>query len=537
MEVTKSTFSRTQYGVEVNARSVLITGSTISDTAGPSALAVTSQIAPPRVQNNVITGTAGGAGCLPSSFCQATVQAYGLLDLNLLTGNTGSGNAQQSFLLQGELTASGSLAALPAGWSRVVSGLTVASGVTLTVPAGTVVKMLGGGRLRVQGGSLLARGTATAPIVFTSIRDGSVGGATDTTAPPAAGDWAGITVSAAEGVATLDRVTLRYATTALDVADSGQATVHGAILNSTVGVSASSWVDATNVDWGHPSGPAPIGQGTPVQGDGVFVTPWIGYVVPARPPTSTDAPPVFVDCRRFLVIGARGSGEPPQGDPPSYADNADGFGSRAYDAYWGFKDYLASYGYADSDFKLLGLRYRALGIPYNPLNFGTLGYFDSIYEGVDNLVSTLYDQRAKCQNQRAILIGYSQGALVIHLALRELDRSDPSMLSPTRIAGVMLIADPAKISHASETTWEAEDQEASPDSGIDKASGIWTVAGLPNFGAVPSSVTARTIAICHNHDVVCAPGFRAWWGPHGSYSTSELNALGRWEAGRVLGVG
>ena len=118
VEVTKSTFSRTQYGVEVNARSVLITGSTISDTAGPSALAVTSQIAPPRVQNNVITGTAGGAGCLPSSFCQATVQAYGLLDLNLLTGNTGSGNAQQSFLLQGELTASGSLASLPAGWSR-----------------------------------------------------------------------------------------------------------------------------------------------------------------------------------------------------------------------------------------------------------------------------------------------------------------------------------------------------------------------------------------------------------------------------------
>ncbi len=125
---------------------------------------------------------------------------------------------------------------------------------------------------------------------------------------------------------------------------------------------------------------------------------------------------------------------------------------------------------------------------------------------------------------------------MIHLALRQLAESDSSMLSSSRIASVMLVADPGKTSQGDEMIWEGEDDEALPGSGIDKATGIWGFMRLPEGGPLPSAVTDRTITICHNHDIVCATGFRATATPHTSYGASELNALGRWAAQRALGL-
>jgi Cutinase len=542
--VTNSTFTDNDDRAKIDANTVIVTGNSFIRTAGPRALMVNSEDAtPPQVKNNTVTDSGSAPTC--GGDCGATITVTAnQLDLTQLTGNTGSGNARQSFGLGGTLSISASLAsAVPAGWTTILendpnnqasSGITVPTGVTLTIPAGMLIKSYSPG-LTAAGGTLIAQGTAAAPVVFTSIYDGSAGGAIDTSQSPSPGAWAGIRVGAS-GTATLLATTIRFAATALDVADSATALIHGAVTNSTLGIRANSWVDATGVDWGDPSGPAPIGTGTPIQGDGVFVTPWLGYVEPARPPQSQDPPVAFADCRQFLVIGVRGSGEAPQGDPPTYTDAADGFGSRAWDAYYGFRQYLSSYGYSDSSFKLLGLRYRALGVVFNPLNFGTTAYYDSIYEGVDNLISQLDDERSNCPTERAVLIGYSQGALVIHLALRLLDDVDPSMLTTSRIAGVMLIADPAKIPHGSETTWEAENEEALPGSGVDKASGIWTLSNQHDLGALPTSVTDRTIAICHNHDIICAPGIGASTSNHTNYDASELNALGAWEARRVLGL-
>ena len=193
---------------------------------------------------------------------------------------------------------------------------------------------------------------------------------------------------------------------------------------------------------------------------------------------------------------------------------------------------MSSHGYTDGDYKLLGLRYPALDT--NPLYFVTQDYYESIFEGVDRLISELYAQKSSCggEGQRAILAGYSQGALVVHLALRLLAESDPSMLSASNIAGVMLVADPAKTANGSETVWEGQSLPAG--SGVKNASGLWTKAFGALHGPIPSQIAGRTISICHDHDIFCAPGAHAGVAYHTNYSTGELKSMGGWLANEVL---
>ncbi len=118
----------------------------------------------------------------------------------------------------------------------VVDGtLTIASGVTLTIEAGTVVKFTSGGAI-IAAGRLDVRGTAAQPVVFTSIRDDTAGGDTngdgdDTT--PAPGDWTGFIVRGT-GYARLENFEIRYATTAINADYSyAQADLLGGILRDS----------------------------------------------------------------------------------------------------------------------------------------------------------------------------------------------------------------------------------------------------------------------------------------------------------------
>ena len=309
VSVANSSFDRDTGGAQIWADSVLVTNNTFQATGGPSALSVTSPNTP-RIHDNTISATTGqsaGQGCTPDSFCQQPTVFISSpkLDLSQLANNTGTNNAQQSFQIHGTLTADGSLATLPNGWTPILSQLTVPRGVTLTVPAGSVVKF-DGGAIDITGGTLIADGTTTAPITFTSIHDPAPGGATDTNRPPAPGDWHGLTVRDA-GTLTASAITVKYAVTAFDFsegdghlsqaraqnsnADLDVLVGHVSLRGSGMRITACGWgepcsVDAAYTYWDSSSGPFPD-SGSLVCG-AVTTSPWL-TTGDASGPTASDA--------------------------------------------------------------------------------------------------------------------------------------------------------------------------------------------------------------------------------------------------------
>jgi Cutinase len=180
-----------------------------------------------------------------------------------------------------------------------------------------------------------------------------------------------------------------------------------------------------------------------------------------------------VECREVVVVGARESGSPPgtQGD----------FGFTGVEALSAMASQLKSRRSISS----VGLKYpaRSTGAILDDSN----AYFDGVDQGVVKLVNVTEQISGLCRSW-IVLIGYSQGALVIRKALPRM-----SSLTRSRIAGVALFGDPAR----------------SPEDGTVRIGG--RAAGKEGLyesvvdatAAVPS-LAGPALSFCNEGDAICA---------------------------------
>ena len=143
----------------------------------------------------------------------AYLNAVTLLDYS---GNTGTGNGINGFGLSGTVFANRVWSQVSQSFPFVLTGnTTVNDDVSLTLPAGTLLKCMSGSQLYVYG-SLICPGTLEAPVQLISFLDDSQGGDSNGDGPSngTPGDWLGVTCygySGSDGIADLDHTVIRHA--------------------------------------------------------------------------------------------------------------------------------------------------------------------------------------------------------------------------------------------------------------------------------------------------------------------------------------
>ena len=183
----------------------------------------------PEIKNNIFKGNTGsGITCNSSSLPVVennTFDSNSSWSVYLDTTSSGTPINNNTFINTKPSAGigSGSLSANTT-WTNdtpyIVSGtVTIPEGITLTVEPGAIIKFSGGSDARlVVAGTLIADGNDSSaggftPIIFTSVNDNSVGGATGTGTPNAsssARDWDTISFLATSKDSLLRHVIVKY---------------------------------------------------------------------------------------------------------------------------------------------------------------------------------------------------------------------------------------------------------------------------------------------------------------------------------------
>lgn len=155
------------------------------------------------------------SGCTFSNNVGAAVSELRIDSVPGFTNNTATGNGGNFLeVANGSPTANRTIAAANClnGALLLSSYSTVPAGVTLTLGPGVVLKFQSGGGFALDG-TLIANGTALAPVVLTAIQDDSAGGDTngDGASSGVPGTWYGIVTNAGAAASVLTRTEIRYA--------------------------------------------------------------------------------------------------------------------------------------------------------------------------------------------------------------------------------------------------------------------------------------------------------------------------------------
>lgn len=142
-------------------------------------------------------------------------------------------------------------------------------------------------------------------------------------------------------------------------------------------------------------------------------------------------------CTDVIFIGARGSGEPSDAGQPKQSTNVK-------DKMQGFGDTVASMAYSIKQQLPQETTTSFIPVDYMALSVAEAMKMDSKYPtsvktGVDSGTPLVKEAIASCPWSKIILMGYSQGAHVMHEIVMRLDRNERD-----HISSALLIADPIR---------------------------------------------------------------------------------------------
>jgi len=222
-----------------------------------------------------------------------------------------------------------------------------------------------------------------------------------------------------------------------------------------------------------------------------------GQALAAAKPSGVTSRPAASGCYTVTVLGARGSGQSSTG--PFH-----GYGPEVYKAISIIGDYLRA---KKVSYNTGAINYSSVSVNVldpakldfvdwtDYLNNHVDKFVDSIGTGASDTVLLAEIVHAICPKEKLVLVGYSQGAMVMHDAEIQLETKSRGTFD--EIIGTVLIGDGDRVPNT-----KAHEFGSSPASGEGLEPWIFSVLHLGDpFKDVP--LPAATANICNNDDLVC----------------------------------
>ncbi|WP_166133949.1 cutinase family protein [Nocardioides ochotonae] len=208
---------------------------------------------------------------------------------------------------------------------------------------------------------------------------------------------------------------------------------------------------------------------------------------PAAASNAMVAPPS--GCSDVLLLGARGSGQK-EGQALGYGQQVNNMRALIARA---LGDLPVPRTVTAVPLKKKGYPAHAVGMIASPF-VGPLGYLVGIEAAAIHTVGLLKKHAGKCRDQRIVLVGYSQGAMVMHRSASLLLQKNMRAVF-SRIDGIVLLADGYRARRSrthlvGNADWSRE--------GIGNA--VLALAKPPDVGAPLAGVTW---SVCRKFDLVC----------------------------------
>ena len=241
------------------------------------------------------------------------------------------------------------------------------------------------------------------------------------------------------------------------------------------------------------------------------------------------------ECADVLFLGARGSNEAGPGTVSGWTPTDEdplGLGAPVKSAYDTFSSELEGH----RSIQAISVDYPARAVAWSSdflLHMDE--YFAGLGEGVDFVDTTLRARAEACPDERIVLAGYSQGAMVMHRAIHRLSESTSASGILARMDAAILIGDGDRVPRDKTDNYGDFHKNLS---GIGLHYSSQSGSSTARFA---KSVQSRILMVCNRNDPICdSTGLLAdflWLNRHFSYpGGADLASAAAVAASSVLSV-